>query len=387
MVGIVGTEPCIKSINYNAQDNTVIEAWPNAVGVTASYDGYGRLTSYTRTGESNLTHVYNGMDDRVSTTKGTDTRRYVYAMDGRVLAEYGTSATDVKAEYIWMSPEVGEEGSFGGDDGLGGYMPLAVVNGTTLSWVHGNHMGVPVAYTNATGAVIATPTGYSLPGFPGQSMTFADLYYNRYRDYDPTTGRYIQADPIGLAGGPSPYQYALGNPVRYTDPTGEFVPAYIVGGIIIGAGVELIIQAGNNWRNGIDVFNPNCYEWGEVAIAGGMGAFGGNWIKTSVKLTKGSMKWDNVSRRIRRAEKLVGKPIDLHHWLVPQRLYKGKPWADKIFNRPWNLNPVPRDFHQNVLNPMGWPRAVVNGAPGSVQGAGLLGLGGVAGEISDGGWE
>ena len=26
-------------------------------------------------------------------------------------------------------------------------------------------------------------------------------HYSYYRDYDPTTGRYIQPDPIGLAGG------------------------------------------------------------------------------------------------------------------------------------------------------------------------------------------
>jgi RHS repeat-associated protein len=53
-------------------------------------------------------------------------------------------------------------------------------------------------------------------------MTFADLYYNRYRDYDPSTGNYIQADPIGLAGGANPYSYAMGNPVRYMDPLGLF---------------------------------------------------------------------------------------------------------------------------------------------------------------------
>jgi uncharacterized protein RhaS with RHS repeats len=41
------------------------------------------------------------------------------------------------------------------------------------------------------------------------------------RDYDPTTGRYIQADPLGLVDGASVYGYALQNPGRYTDPTGE----------------------------------------------------------------------------------------------------------------------------------------------------------------------
>jgi hypothetical protein len=89
------------------------------------------LISHARSGEASLSHVYNGMDDRVSISTslsgdGTDTRRFVYAPDGRVLGEYGASASDVKAEFIWMSPEVGDSGAFGGDDGLGGYMPLAV---------------------------------------------------------------------------------------------------------------------------------------------------------------------------------------------------------------------------------------------------------------------
>jgi len=41
------------------------------------------------------------------------------------------------------------------------------------------------------------------------------------RDYDPTTGRYIQADPLGLVDGASVYGYARQNPGRYVDPRGE----------------------------------------------------------------------------------------------------------------------------------------------------------------------
>ena len=41
------------------------------------------------------------------------------------------------------------------------------------------------------------------------------------RDYDPTTGRYIQADPLGLVDGSSVYGYALQSPGRYVDPRGE----------------------------------------------------------------------------------------------------------------------------------------------------------------------
>ena len=37
------------------------------------------------------------------------------------------------------------------------------------------------------------------------------------RDYDPTTGRYIQADPLGLVDGPSVYGYVGQNPGRFVD--------------------------------------------------------------------------------------------------------------------------------------------------------------------------
>lgn len=217
-----------RSISYDGRGNPTSEARPASQSVTIAYDGHGRMTSYARSGEADLAHVYNGMDDRVATTttgSGSETRRFVYAPDGRVMGEYGTSANDVKAEFIWMSPEVGDTGTFGGDDGLGGYMPLAVAANdnqgiSQLSWVHGNHMGVPALMTDATGTELSFPTSYALPGFPGQSRTLADLYYNRYRDYDPTTGRYTQADPIGLEGGANPYLYAEANPLRFADPLG-----------------------------------------------------------------------------------------------------------------------------------------------------------------------
>lgn len=73
------------------------------------------------------------------------------------------------------------------------------------------------------GAQTSTGTPIDLR-FPGQwFQSESGLHQNWMREYDPTTGRYNQADPLGLADGPSVYGYALQNPGRYIDPTGESV--------------------------------------------------------------------------------------------------------------------------------------------------------------------
>ena len=46
------------------------------------------------------------------------------------------------------------------------------------------------------------------------------LHYNYFRDYDPSTGRYVQSDPIGLAGGLNTYGYVYGNPLYWIDRFG-----------------------------------------------------------------------------------------------------------------------------------------------------------------------
>lgn len=228
------TDPTgVRAISYDGRGNTVAETRPGAAAITTDYDGFGRLTGYQASDGLALLNGYDGLDDRVSSGSAADMRHFIYDGDGRMMGEYGASAADVRAETIWLSPEVDDSSQAGGDDGVGGYAPLAVATGGTLYWVHGNHLGVPIVVTDGTGNM-AAPTGYTRVGFPGQTQTLPDLYYNVYRDYDPTTGRYIQADPIGLDGGNSPYLYAEGNPVRWIDPWGLAPSA----GDVVRAGAE-----------------------------------------------------------------------------------------------------------------------------------------------------
>ena len=71
-------------------------------------------------------------------------------------------------------------------------------------------------------------TGYQLNvRFPGQ---FEDvetgLYYNHWRYYDKNTGRYISADPLGLAGGDNVYAYVNAAPTHFVDAPGLLLFAF-----------------------------------------------------------------------------------------------------------------------------------------------------------------
>ena len=61
-------------------------------------------------------------------------------------------------------------------------------------------------------------SGHCLPGQYYDAET--NLHYNYFRDYDPQVGRYIQSDPIGLAGGLNTFAYAYNNPTNFIDSLG-----------------------------------------------------------------------------------------------------------------------------------------------------------------------
>jgi RHS repeat-associated protein len=67
----------------------------------------------------------------------------------------------------------------------------------------------------------ATDADAAMPlRFPGQYHDVeTGLFYNLNRYYNPDTGRYVTADPLGLAPSPNPHSY-VPNPTTQIDPLG-----------------------------------------------------------------------------------------------------------------------------------------------------------------------
>jgi RHS repeat-associated protein len=109
--------------------------------------------------------------------------------------------------------------------------PLAMDRSGTVDYYEQDGLGSVTSLTSATGTVAqsytydsfgnTTNSSGSLTNFfryTGREFdTETGLYYLRARYLDPTTGRFISEDPIGLGGGIDFYRYADNNPVIYTD--------------------------------------------------------------------------------------------------------------------------------------------------------------------------
>ena len=109
---------------------------------------------------------------------------------------------------------------------------VSTTSGTNdVYYIHSNHLDTPQVITDSSKTVVwsadydpfgsANVTVNTLTNnlrFPGQYFdSESGLHYNYFRDYNPSIGRYMQSDPIGLQGGLNTYSYVGLNPIRYFD--------------------------------------------------------------------------------------------------------------------------------------------------------------------------
>ena len=219
---------------------------------TYTYSGRGRLKTELRAG-STFNYLYNAFEQRVykagpSTVITTGSASYAYDEAGHLEGEY-----DATGKAVYETVYLGD-------------MPVAaltqpVIGQTTVSYVYADHLNTarvivrpadqailwtwgsnePFGQTQANSNPSALGTFTYNPRFPGQvADTESGWFYNWNRDYNPSLGRYVQSDPLGLSGGGmSTYAYAAANPLMNVDPNGKQVAQVIVGIPVLIVGCAL----------------------------------------------------------------------------------------------------------------------------------------------------
>ena len=154
-----------------------------------------------------------------------DTTGYdLYTPELRLLAETEITAASTKSiaySYLWF----------------GDLLVASIEAATnTTRWYATDHLGTPYIMTDSAGgsvwraeyapygSVFALRTGAALHQplrFPGQIVQDGtETYYNVFRHYRSSWGRYSQPDPLGFRDGSNRFAYVHSNPVKFVDPTG-----------------------------------------------------------------------------------------------------------------------------------------------------------------------
>ena len=163
---------------------------------------------------------------------GTLLETYRYTWDGPVLAEQThttpASGTTTTWEHDGFTPIAHHRTRALRPANPGALTPSAV--DTEFAAIITDLVGTPLQLLDTTGHTTWTnhPTLWGTTTadpdmplrFPGQYHDpETSLHYNLHRYYNPTTGRYLTPDPLGLTPSPNPHTYPT-NPTSHIDPLG-----------------------------------------------------------------------------------------------------------------------------------------------------------------------
>ena len=229
-----------KAITYDSSGNIVSDKDGKRL---YTYNQRNQLHTFTKDGQLRAQYQYNSNRQRTQkqfykklqdgeTQATTRTFHFQYDVYGNLISEYISNKNGVyklRRTYIWLANEPVAQINFNGNGSI-----------KHITYITTDHLNTPRIGTDETGAIVwrwdSDAFGQAQPNkdpdfnnsnrnirlrFPGQYYDQeTGLYYSWHRYYDPTTGRFITSDPLGLYDGPNTYVYVGANPVNYYDPTG-----------------------------------------------------------------------------------------------------------------------------------------------------------------------
>nr|WP_303831033.1 RHS repeat domain-containing protein [Snodgrassella alvi] len=237
-----------------------------------SYNAAERLSKVSNDVGELARYEYDPFGRRISKTVNGETTYYIYSSEG-LIAELDQNGR-MRIAYGWQPNS---------DWGTSPLWQANLSDGQTLKnagyhYLITDHIGTPQLAINGVGEqswkINSDVFGNSELDannfitmnlrFPGQYYDAeTGLSYNYYRYYDPKTGKYIQNDPIGIAGGINTYEYVGANPLIYTDPNGE-IWQLALGAVGTGAGIgtgsiaAMLVGVGGITAIGWCVLSPEC---------------------------------------------------------------------------------------------------------------------------------
>ena len=185
-------------------------------GKAFTWDFENRLTSVFVPGTGTTTFKYDPFGRRIQKSGSAGTANYTYDADdqieetnssGGVVARYSQSLSTDEPLVMLRSGTA----DFYDADGLGSVTSLSDVGGTLVQTYLYNSFGA----TSGAGG-ITNPFQYT----SREADPETGLYYYRYRYYDPTTGRFLNEDPSGFAGGGNFYSYVGNSAIDFVDSYG-----------------------------------------------------------------------------------------------------------------------------------------------------------------------